>query len=56
MMSNKQLSNEINSLKEMIDTMINEMQLLRDDLEKTREDNKSLKFRMSELESSLDGN
>ena len=56
MMQNKQLSNEINSLKETIDTMIYEMQLLRNELEETRKDNKRMKFRMSELESALDKN
>lgn len=53
-MDNRLLVNEINSLKESIETMIYEMQLLRDELEKTREDNSKLKFRMSELENSLD--
>ncbi len=53
-MQNKQLANEINSLKDTIEILISEIQYLRDDLEKTRENNDKLKFRVSELESSLD--
>jgi len=52
-MDNRLLANEINSLKDSIVTLIQEMQFLRDDLEKTREDNSKLKFRMSELENAL---
>lgn len=55
-MDNRQLSNEINSLKESIDTMIYEMQLLREKLEETNSENQKLEFRMSELESALDRN
>lgn len=55
-MDNRQLTNEISSLKETIESLIMEIQYLRNDLEKTRDDNEGLKFRMSELESALDRN
>lgn len=55
-MNSRQLANEMNSLKESIETMIHKMQLLRDELEKNNSENQKLKFRMSELESALDRN
>lgn len=53
-MENKALANEIRSLQESMETLMQEIQWLRDDLEKSREHNDGLKFRLSELESALD--
>ncbi|MGB3607656.1 hypothetical protein [Psychroserpens sp.] len=52
-MHNQQLANEINSLKETIESLMMEIQYLRNDLEKTRDESEGLRFRMSELESAL---
>ncbi len=48
-MHNQQLANEINSLKETIESLMMEIQYLRNDLEKTRDESEGLRFRMSEL-------
>lgn len=55
-MENRELSNEIISLKESIENMVDEMQLLRNALEKNNVENEKLKFRMSELENALKNN
>tara|TARA_R100000306_G_C4343343_1_gene126373 strand:- start:99 stop:266 length:168 start_codon:yes stop_codon:yes gene_type:complete len=52
-MNNQQLSNEINSLKETIESLIMEIQYLRNDLEKNRNESEGLRFRLSELESAI---
>ncbi len=54
-MDNRALANEIKGLGDKIDTLIVEMGYLRDDLEKSREDNGKLKFRISELEKAISG-
>ena len=55
-MDNRQLANEINSLKETIESLIMEIQYLRNDLQIASKENEGLKFRMSELESALNRN
>ncbi len=52
-MPTQTLSNQISALSDIISGLITEIQYLRDDLEKTRENNDNLKFRVSELESAL---
>lgn len=47
------LANQISSLNDIISGLITEIQYLRNDLEKTRENNDNLKFSVSELESAL---
>ncbi|WP_156133084.1 hypothetical protein [Lacinutrix sp. Hel_I_90] len=55
-MENRQLANEINSLKDTIELLISEIQYLRNDLEITNKANEGVKFRMSELENALNSN
>ena len=55
-MDNRQLANEMRSLQETIESLIMEIQYLRNDLETTNKENEKLKFRMSELESAIIGN
>lgn len=55
-MSTQALANEISSLNETISGLIMEIKYLRNDLEKNREESESLRFRLSELESTIERN
>ena len=55
-MSTLELSNEISSLNAIIRELINVLQNLRKDLEKSRDESELLRFRLSELESAIDRN
>lgn len=55
-MDNQQLANQIRSLEETMESLIKEIQNLRDDLETAKENDEKMKFRMSELEDALNRN